>query len=76
MIEDSVNMLTFASLLEATRKVGIHGEERAGALDHLPKKLKGPKAPKRRAVVKPAAGRTHGVRRWDDARGDYLYHYD
>ncbi len=70
-------MLTFASILEATRQMGTHGEERTGALDHLPKKLTGPRrAQKRRAADARPSGRVTGVRRWDDDAGDFLYDYD
>lgn len=69
-------MLTFASILEATQQMGVHGEERTGALDHLPKNVKGPRAQRRRRkpVVSEKGGA--GVRRWDEAVGNYVYHYD
>ena len=66
-------MLTFSALLKASRQLGIYGEERAGALDHLPKKVKGPRSERRRrdAVEKAAEGEM--VRRWDEELCDFVY---
>lgn len=69
-------MLTFASILEATQQMGVHGEERTGALDHLPKNVKGPRAQRRRAKTTTSIKGNAGVRRWDDATGNYIYDYD
>lgn len=69
-------MLTFASILEATQQMGVHGEERTGALDHLPKNVKGPRAQRRRSKSASTEKGDMGVRRWDEATGLYVYHYD
>ena len=73
---ETVLMLTFASILEATQQMGVHGEERTGALDHLPKKLKGPRAQRRRTASAPKSQGDAGVRCWDEASGTYVYRYD
>lgn len=66
-------MLTFNAILKASRQLGIYGEERAGALDHLPKRIKGPRLERRRRDVAQQAAPGEMVRRWDDERCEFVY---
>ncbi|MER9730886.1 hypothetical protein [Mesorhizobium sp. M0217] len=67
-------MLTLESILKATRQMTSYGEHgTAGALDHLPARVQGPRERKRTAgsnsagsdISKPT-GTSKPARRWDD----------
>lgn len=62
-------MLTLESILKATRQMASYGERgTAGALDHLPARVQGPRERKRSVGVESAESEAcrKPARRWDN----------
>lgn len=67
-------MLTFESIVKATRQMSACGEVRTGALDHLPSRVTGFSARRRGDTPAPVTGDgPRLVRRWNDELGVYEY---
>ena len=68
-------MLTLRSILKTTKQMGSYGEQRVGALDHLPSRVSGPntKPVKSKQTDQLQDDDSEWVRRWNPETGSYKY---